>query len=839
MARAAPACAFPLSCDAHVARIEQSPASLRTLELTDEISNILCSVIDVASVLQSLHPSESWRDAAGATAGRLMIYMTSLNHHAGLYRRISELCAMPDFRTRFTAEEQRVATTLKEEMDHTGIGCPPETRQLVSDLLNEVQLASQLFMETSLGASTEEGWDVDDAGQPVPSPAVRSPTHWFLRGTSATDILAQLPRGVQRHAQAVNGTTVRLPTHTLEECISGLPSASLRRQAYLAYNSAGRLAVTARALERVLRARHRLASTLGHSSFSAYTVSRCVARDPQHVRTFLRSILQTLQTNSGDPSAWHPRSLAEKHRLQLAKWALEQNRTASSSSRGLTAEEQSAVDFTVLRPWDQSYLLARARTCTPPVIVPVQPEQYFSVANVLRGFQILLSRLFAIEARQVLPTAEEDWTRDVQDRLPDELIKLELWEHSGQLLDSVQPNVGTTASPDARSSVSAAPSSASSSSTPRLIGVLYLDLYARPHKHQVSATFNVRSARQNFFDPANPLASSRDEAGNERLPRQTPVAGIMTTLPRPTYFPDLHASQAGGGSSRTNRVTLLPFVTVEMLFHELGHCLHNVLSLTRFQHVAGARGELDFVEMPSTLFERFVQLPEFVQQWARHVRTDEPIPLSTLRDLKADQQSFQFTAMMQQACLALFDQRIYSEEIKLDQAPAPTQPRDPSSTIQPHYARVETMQQLLRISQSIDREFSHFRPEEEGESGRPDASAPSSAASPLAIDSHPHPYLHAAHLLSYGSSYYSYLYCRIFAGLVWRNQVAASPLSPKTGLLLRQALFAPGGSVDPETLLRQLAGVPEGVSLAQFVESQVQPFLREAGARGTSSQTAL
>lgn len=826
------------SCEAHVSRIEQSPASLRTLELTDEISNALCSVIDVASVLQSLHPSEAWRDAAGATAGKLMIYMTSLNHHAGLYSRISELCAMPDFRTRFNTEEQRVATTLKEEMDHTGIGCPPETRQLVSHLLNEVQMASQLFMETSLGASTDEGWDVDDAGQPIPSPAVRSATHWFLRGASATEILAQLPRGAQKFAQAINGTTVRLPTHTLDECISNLPSAALRRQAYLAYHSAGRLAVTARALERVLRARHRLASTLGHSSFSAYTVARCVARDPEHVRTFLRSILQTLQTNSGDPSGWHPRSLAEKRRLQQAKWALEQNRTASSATRGLTAEEHAAVDSTVLRPWDQSYLLSRARTCTPPVIIPSQPEQYFSVSNVLRGFQILLSRLFAIEARQVLPTAEEDWTRDVQDRLHDELIKLELWENSpGTLEEGLQPNVGTTASPDAKSSVPAAP--ASPSSGPRLIGVLYLDLYARPHKHQVSATFNVRSARQNFFDSANPEAPSTDAEGKDKLPRQTPVAGIMTTLDRPTYFPDLHASQTGGGSVRSTRVTLLTFPMVEMLFHELGHCLHNVLSFTRFQHVAGARGELDFVEMPSTLFERFVQLPEFVQQWAKHIRTNDPIPLATLKDLKADQQSFQFTAMMQQACLALFDQRIYSEEIKLDQTPSSQQRAPASNNGTQHHARVETMQQLLRISQSIDREFSHFRPERATAESSDGSTKDAATSADLNIDDHPHPYLHANHLLSYGSSYYSYLYCRIFAGLVWRNQVAASPLSPKTGLLLRQALFAPGGSVAPEILLRQLAAVPEGVSLSQFVESQVQPFLREAGARGTSSETAL
>ncbi len=34
-----------------------------------------------------------------------------------------------------------------------------------------------------------------------------------------------------------------------------------------------------------------------------------------------------------------------------------------------------------------------------------------------------------------------------------------------------------------------------------------------------------------------------------------------------------------------------------LLFHELGHALHNVLSQSEFQHLSGARGELEFAEV--------------------------------------------------------------------------------------------------------------------------------------------------------------------------------------------------------------------------------------------------
>lgn len=55
---------------------------------------------------------------------------------------------------------------------------------------------------------------------------------------------------------------------------------------------------------------------------------------------------------------------------------------------------------------------------------------------------------------------------------------------------------------------------------------------------------------------------------------------------------------------------------------------------SEFQHVAGTRAQLDFVETPSTLMEYFAYSPAVLAKFARHWRTGEPIPGAELAALK-------------------------------------------------------------------------------------------------------------------------------------------------------------------------------------------------------------
>lgn len=76
---------------------------------------------------------------------------------------------------------------------------------------------------------------------------------------------------------------------------------------------------------------------------------------------------------------------------------------------------------------------------------------------------------------------------------------------------------------------------------------------------------------------------------------------------------------------------LISFDDARTVFHEFGHALHGLLSNVRFPRLAGTNVAQDFVELPSQLFEHWLEEPEVLARFARHYRTGEPMP-QILRD---------------------------------------------------------------------------------------------------------------------------------------------------------------------------------------------------------------
>ena len=72
--------------------------------------------------------------------------------------------------------------------------------------------------------------------------------------------------------------------------------------------------------------------------------------------------------------------------------------------------------------------------------------------------------------------------------------------------------------------------------------------------------------------------------------------------------------------------TLLSFDDARTLFHEFGHGLHGLLSNVTYERVSGTNVLRDFVELPSQLFEHWLEEPEVLKRHARHYQTGEPIP---------------------------------------------------------------------------------------------------------------------------------------------------------------------------------------------------------------------
>ena len=75
---------------------------------------------------------------------------------------------------------------------------------------------------------------------------------------------------------------------------------------------------------------------------------------------------------------------------------------------------------------------------------------------------------------------------------------------------------------------------------------------------------------------------------------------------------------------------LLSYDDARTLFHEFGHALHQMLSDVRYERLSGTNVARDFVELPSQLFEHWLEVPAVLGEFATHVETGAPMPKDML-----------------------------------------------------------------------------------------------------------------------------------------------------------------------------------------------------------------
>jgi peptidyl-dipeptidase Dcp len=106
--------------------------------------------------------------------------------------------------------------------------------------------------------------------------------------------------------------------------------------------------------------------------------------------------------------------------------------------------------------------------------------------------------------------------------------------------------------------------------------------------------------------------------------------------------------------------TLLSLDDARTLFHEFGHGLHGLLSKVRFERLSGTAVLRDFVELPSQIFENWIEEPEVLQRHARHWRTGEPIPAELVRRLQAASRFNQGYETVRYCASALVDMAVHA-----------------------------------------------------------------------------------------------------------------------------------------------------------------------------------
>lgn len=151
---------------------------------------------------------------------------------------------------------------------------------------------------------------------------------------------------------------------------------------------------------------------------------------------------------------------------------------------------------------------------------------------------------------------------------------------------------------------------------------LYLDLYARSGK-QGGAWMDVCRQRSALGDVV-----------------RAPVAFLTCNF----------------GAPKSGQPSLLRHDDVVTLFHEFGHCLHHLLTRVDWPPLAGISGvEWDAVELPSQLLEGWTWEPAFLNAFARHHRSDEPLPAEWVEALNDDRKFMGAIALTRQLEFALTD----------------------------------------------------------------------------------------------------------------------------------------------------------------------------------------
>ncbi|MBR2429482.1 MAG: M3 family metallopeptidase [Alistipes sp.] len=134
-----------------------------------------------------------------------------------------------------------------------------------------------------------------------------------------------------------------------------------------------------------------------------------------------------------------------------------------------------------------------------------------------------------------------------------------------------------------------------------LMAILYLDFFPRESKRQGAWMTEFRGVR--VVDGAE----------------QRPLVQLVMNFTKPTG----------------NTPSLLTFDEFTTFLHEFGHGLHGILAHGKYESINGTSVKRDFVELPSQIMENWATEKEYLDLWAKHYQTGEPMPAELIEKLVA------------------------------------------------------------------------------------------------------------------------------------------------------------------------------------------------------------
>jgi peptidyl-dipeptidase Dcp len=205
---------------------------------------------------------------------------------------------------------------------------------------------------------------------------------------------------------------------------------------------------------------------------------------------------------------------------------------------------------------------------------------------------------------------------------------------------------------------------------------------------------------------------------------------------------------------------LLSYDDARTLFHEFGHALHQMLSDVTYASISGTSVARDFVELPSQLYEHWLEVPDVLAEFATHVETGEPMPAEMLDRLLGARTYDMGFQTVEYVASALVD-------LAFHDGPAPADP----------------MQRQAEVLEGL---------------GMPRA----------IVMRHATP--HFAHVFSgdgYSSGYYSYMWSEVMdADAFAAFEEAGGAFDPETAAKLERFILSAGGSDEADALYTAFRG---------------------------------
>lgn len=167
----------------------------------------------------------------------------------------------------------------------------------------------------------------------------------------------------------------------------------------------------------------------------------------------------------------------------------------------------------------------------------------------------------------------------------------------------------------------------------RFLAVLYCDFHPREGKRSGAWMTNYK---EQWID---------EEGRNSR-----PHIAVVMNFTKPT----------------SSNPALLTLDELETFLHEFGHALHGIFADTHHKSLSGTNVYWDFVELPSQFMENYALEPDFLNTFAFHYQTGEPVPVDILEKLQRSRNFNVAYACIRQVSFGLLDMSYYDTNQPLE-----------------------------------------------------------------------------------------------------------------------------------------------------------------------------